>query len=90
MESKTKKELIELVQELQEKCERLENDIDYWQEQYNDKDDECDELQDALDHAQYDYGIKNIDDFIFEMEKDGVYNNDVKEFIDHYLKYHNN
>lgn len=33
--------------------------------------------------------IHSVEDFVAEMKKDGVYSDEIEEFIAHYLKYHN-
>ena len=89
MKSKTKEELIKLVQELQEKCERLENDVDYWQDEYNDMEEQRDDLDCRLKDAEMKGGINDLDNFIWELKKDGIYSDSLQSFINHYLKYHN-
>lgn len=49
------------------------------------------EFDSALEQMEeYDIdSIHSVEDFINEMKKDGVYNDEIEEFITHYLKYHN-
>lgn len=60
-------------------CEEIEESLN--QLKYN--------IEDSEDVDEYD-GIKSIDNFIEESKKDGVYSKELEDFINHYLKYHNN
>lgn len=89
MENKTKDELIEVIEELQEKVEQLENDVDYWKTEYDDVEEQREELETQIeDLTSYD-GIKNIDNFIFKLKTENMYTDELKEFIENYLKFYN-
>ena len=83
----TKAELQEELTELQEKVEQLENDVDYWQHEYNDLEEIKEELEEEL--SKYSGGITNIDNFIWKLKLDNLYTDKLKDFINNYIKYYN-
>lgn len=93
MHKKTKIQLIEIIENLQNKVEQLENDVDYWEHEYNELDEELDEELDVtveeLENLQIDNGIFSIDNFKFELTKSGLLHDKLENFIDEYLKYKN-
>ena len=89
MKTKTKEELIDLIEELQEKVEELENDVEYWQDEYNDIEEERDMLMDQVENVEVYEGIKDLDNFIWKLKLENLYTDELKEFIEHYLKFYN-
>ena len=86
---KTKAELLKLVEELEAKIEHLENDVDYWIDEYNDMEERAEDLDNQLADMEIANGIKNIHNFIYELKLDNLYNDKLDKFINIYLKYHN-
>lgn len=90
MKNKTKEELLDLVEEQDEQIKKLENDVDYWQREYDEISEKCDELETQIeDLTSYD-GIKNMDNFIWKLKLENLYDDKLESFIDNYLKFHNN
>lgn len=89
MKNKTKDELIDLVEEYEEKIKSLEDDVDYWQREYDDMEEERDKLQEQLDDVEEYEGVKNLDNFIQRLKLDNLYTDKLENFIDDYLKFHN-
>lgn len=62
MKHKTKEELINIIEELQNKLEIAENDVDYWQDIVNNREEDC--LQEKIcsecgNHMNSGYCIEN-------------------------------
>ena len=89
MNNKTKSELIKLVEELKEKIEQLENDVDYWQSEYDDMSEQLEKAECQIEDIEICNGIKDINNFIFELRKDNLYSRKIEEFINNYLKFYN-
>lgn len=90
LESKTKEELINLIKEKEEKIEELENDVDYWQNEYNDLEEEKEKIESQLDEQIGSEGIKSLENFIWKLKLDNLYTPELETFInDYYIKYHN-
>lgn len=91
MKNKTKDELLEIIEELEGKVSRLENDVDYWVEEYNEIDAERDDLKSKIDDLEYtfDNSIKNLDNFIWCLKLENLYNRELEDFIEDYKKYKN-
>lgn len=77
------------IQELFEKIEELENDVDYWEKQFNDMEEMKDDLECKLDDLESFEGIKDLEEFKWQLKLDGLWDIKIEEFLDHYLKYHN-
>lgn len=86
---KTKLELIELLKDKDEKIEQLEDDIDYWQTENDDLEEEIDKLNEQLDEQIGDEGIKDLENFIWRLKIDGVYTDELQDFIDNYMNFYN-
>ena len=90
LESKTKEQLINLIKEKEEKIEELENDVDYWQNEYNDLEEEKEKIESQLDEQIGSEGIKSLENFIWKLKLDNLYTPELETFInDYYIKYHN-
>ena len=90
LENKTKEQLIELIKEKEEKIEELENDVDYWQNEYNDLEEEKEKIESQLDEQIGSEGIKSLENFIWKLKLDNLYTPELETFInDYYIKYHN-
>ncbi len=77
------------IQELFAKIEELENDVDYWQKEYNDMEEIKDDLENKLEDLESYEGIKDLEEFKWQLKLDGLWDTKIEEFLDHYLKYHN-
>ena len=92
MKNKTKEELIELVEELQNKVEELENAVDYWQCEYNEMEEMKDKLDEELNNLSYskDNAILNVNKFVRKLFIDGLDSEELRKFIEDYMRYDNN
>ena len=89
MENKTKRELIEIIKELEEKNSNLENDVDYWQEEYNDIEEQLENAFNQIKDMDISNGIKDINNFIWKLKLDKLYTKELDNFINNYLKCYN-
>lgn len=89
MENKTKRELIEIIKELEEKNSNLENDVDYWQEEYNDIEEQLENAFNQIKDMDINNGIKDINNFIWKLKLDKLYTKELDNFINNYLKCYN-
>lgn len=89
MKNKTKEQLIEIIEDLENKLEIAQNDVDYWQYEYNEMEEENEELKNRLNSLSTCNGIKDINNFKFELSKNGLDSTDLLNFINDYLKYYN-
>ena len=85
----TKAELEAENKELKEKVENLEDEITGLEEAYS-------EMENKLYEYVYEYannpeslGIKDIDNFRFRLKVENLYTEELENFIEYYLKYHN-
>lgn len=81
----TKAELEAENKELKEKVENLEDEITGLEEAYTE-----------MENKLYEYannpealGIKDIDNFRFRLKVENLYTEELENFIEYYLKYHN-
>lgn len=81
LKNKTKKELIDLVNELTEQVGNLEHNVDYWQEQCND----MEEIKNELERHNENF----FQNFIWRLKLDGFYTDKLGDFIEEYKKYYN-
>ena len=89
MKNKTKEQLIEIIEELENKLEIAQNDTDYWNYEYNKIEEEKEKLENEIDNLTTCNGIKDINNFKFELSKNGLDSTDLLNFINDYLKYYN-
>ena len=89
MKNKTKEELIEIIEELENKLEIAQNDVDYWQCEYNLMEEENEKLKNKIDNLTTCNSIKDIDNFKFELSKNGLDSTNLLDFINNYLRYYN-
>ena len=91
MKNKTKEELLQIIEDQEEKIEQLQNDVDYWQQEYNEIDAECDDLKRKIDDLEYTFenSIKNLDNFIWCLKLENLYTRELEDFIEDYKKYKN-
>lgn len=87
MKNKSKEELIKELEELQNKLEIAEQDVDYWQHEYNEMEQKADKLERQVDELTYSGGIKDVEHFMFELSKDGLDTEELKNFIGNYVAY---
>ena len=85
----TKEQMKNKIIELQDKVEELENDVDYWQREYNDVLEEKEELECEVEDLKMKGGVNDLDNFIRRLKLDGLYCDMLQKFIDDYIKYHN-
>lgn len=89
LESKTKTELISLIKEKDEKIEHLEQDVDYWQHEYDDLEGEKKQLEEDTKDIDVNNCINNLDNFIFKLKLDNLYTPELETFIEQYMKWYN-
>ena len=89
MKNKTKEQLIEIIEELENKLEIAQNETDYWNYEYNKIEEEKEKLENEIDSLSTCNGIKDINNFKFELSKNGLDSTDLINFINDYLKYYN-
>lgn len=87
--NKTKAELLELIEELEEKIKSLEDDVEYWQCEYDDMEEECNKLDEQLTELEYVADIRSLDNFIWKLKLDNLYTEELEEFICNYVKLYN-
>lgn len=68
--------------ELKEKVETLEDEITRLEEAYI-------EMENKLYEYANNLGIKAIDNFRFRLKVENLYTEEIENFIEYYLKYHN-
>ncbi len=90
LKSKTKEQLISMLEEKEEKIEQLEQDVDYWQHEYNDIYSEKEQLEADTKDISIDNCINNLDNFIWKLKVDNLYTPELEKFIEQYIKYYNN
>lgn len=90
MEHKTKGELIKIIEELQNKLEIAENDVDYWQHEYSEMEKIKEETEEQLEQCSTVNGINDLDNFKFELSKENLDSKDLINFIDNYVRFKNN
>ena len=84
LKSKTKEQLISMLEEKEEKIEQLE------QHEYNDIYGEKEQLEAETKNIQIDNCINNLDNFIWKLKIDNLYTPELEKFIEQYMKYYNN
>lgn len=90
LSTKTKSELIELVKDQEERIHQLEQDVDYWQKEFNDMEEEKDELDEQLAKLEEHQDIKNLEWFIWKLKLENLYTPELEKFIENYMKFYNN
>lgn len=90
MKNKTKEELLDIIDKLEEKIDELERQKEFDDEEWNCLQEEIDELKDQLKVYEEVYNpIKNLNNFIWELKNENLFTKELEEFINHYMKYHN-
>lgn len=89
MKHKTKEELINIIEELQNKLEIAENDVDYWQQEYAEMEEIREDLECQLEDLSIKDGIKDLDNFKFELSKENLNSKELINFIDNYVRFKN-
>lgn len=84
-----KEELIIKVEELENKVKELEQDVDYWIKEYNDLEEIKDDLESQIENLEIENGIKDINNFIWKLKIDNLYDPKLENFIENYLKFYN-
>ena len=84
----TKEQLKQKLEDLQNKVEILENDVDYWQEYANDLEIKLEErLSNKIDVTEY--SILDVNNFKFKLKINDLLTDDLEKFIENYIKYEN-
>lgn len=89
MRSKTKEELIEIIEELQDKLEIAENDVDYWQKEYFEINEIKEDLEGQLEECSNIKDINDLDNFKFELSKENLDSEELISFINNYVNFKN-
>lgn len=89
MKRKTKEELINIIEELQNKLEIAENDVNYWQQEYAEMEEIREDLECQLEDLSIKDGIKDLDSFKFELSKENLNSKELINFIDNYVRFKN-
>lgn len=89
MRSETKEELIEIIEELQDKLEIAENDVDYWQKEYFEINEIKEDLEEQLEECSNIKGITDLDNFKFELSKENLDSEELLSFINNYVNFKN-
>lgn len=90
MEHKTKGELIKIIEELQNKLEIAENDVNYWQHEYSEMEEIKEDLECQVKDLSIKGGINDLDNFKFELSKENLDSKELINFIDNYVRFKNN
>ena len=79
----------EQLEELQNKVEQLENDIDYWEEYANDIAIQKEELEETLKYMveKTNNVISDVNNFKFKLKINNLLTDDLEKFIDSYIRY---
>lgn len=86
LEDMTKQELVEEYLELCEDCENLQSQCDSWRDEYDELENEHEEVKKRIK----DEIITDVDNFKRELERAGLMTNELKNFIEDYLRWDNN
>ncbi len=90
MEEKTKEELIQIINEKNERIEELEEDLKDAQLENDELSEENDKLESQLEEQIGSEGIKSLENFIWKLKLDNLYTPELESFInDYYMRYHN-
>lgn len=89
MKNKTKEELLQVIEEQEEKIEQLQNDVDYWQHEFNEIEEINEELEEQLENQEECEHIKNLDNFIWKLKLENLYTNELEQFLENYMKFNN-
>lgn len=84
-----KSELEQLVKDQENKISILEQDVDYWQHEYNELQEKYDDLECEYTNLTFYVGINDINNFIWRLKIDGLYTDALKTFIEEYLDIYN-
>lgn len=93
MKNKTRKELIEIIEELQNEIDELENDVEWWRNEYEDIEEERDMLLDQvedLENISVPEGIMDLEEFKYRLSLENMYTSEFNNFLNHYLRFYNN
>lgn len=80
-----KDELIAKVIYLEDKEDELEDELRDLEDELSDYEQDCKDLE------KYQKGVWiNVDDFIYRLKIDNMYDNKIEDFIEQYIKFYNN
>lgn len=82
----TKEELIAKCRKLSSENEKLQDELNRLSDCYVEMENQCADAINTLNNANT---IKDINWFKFRLELDGLLTPQLEEFIEYYLKYHN-
>ena len=79
----------EQLEELQNKVEQLENDVDYWEEYANDIAIQKEELEETLKYMveKTNNVILDVNNFKFKLKINNLLTDELEKFIENYIKY---
>lgn len=82
----TKEQLKQELEDLQNKVEILENDVDYWQEYAYDLEIKLEEeLKNKIDLSKI--SILDVNNFKFKLKINNLLTDELEKFIENYIKY---
>ena len=81
----------EQLEDLQNKVEQLENDVDYWEEYANDIAIQKEELEETLKYMveKTNNVISDVNNFKFKLKINNLLTDELEKFIENYIKYEN-
>lgn len=85
-----KKELEKELQEAKETINELEQRVEDLEIELDCANDEIQDLENQINNFQDWDGIKDMDNFIWKLKLDNLYTEKLEEFIKNYFKWHNN
>ena len=76
---------------LLEQIEKLQTEVDYWIQQDDEKAEIIEDLTNKNEELEekLDSTIKDFNDFEWRLKNDGLYTNELEEFIENYFKFYN-
>ena len=80
--------IMEYIDGLNNKIEDLESDVNRLELDNEDLEKEIDKLNEQLEEP-CEEGIKSLENYIWRVKLDGVYTDKLQDYIDNYLKFHN-
>ena len=78
MKNKTKEELLKIIEQLQDKID-----------EYNEMEEQADDLKGRLEDMESNSSIKDLDNFKFELSKNGLDSTELLTFINDYVNFYN-
>ena len=82
----TKEELVAKCKRLQSENERLEDELNRLSDCYTELENESADAVNALNDENI---VKDVDQFKFRLQLEGLWTSQMESFIEYYLRYHN-